>query len=128
MNGFSSDVMSILKANGVLEREGAGLIFTETDRNANELFEILLKNQYVVTNKRTKIVFNFDYVVMPVGWNWERLLYAFSVVSIGGIIVIPANTFVQDRYVSRFGEFTGTRVQYGNNYYIVIKNGLDYGN
>ena len=128
MNGFSSDVISILKTNGVLEREGAGLIFTDTSSDAGDLFETLLKDKYVVANKRTKIVFNYDYVIIPKGWNWEVLLYAFSVVSIGGAIVLEVSKFWQDRYVSRFGEFTGTKVKYGDNYYLVIKNGLDYGN
>lgn len=128
MNGFSTDIVAILKTNGVLEREGAGLILTDTSREANELFEALSKDKYVVANKRTKIVFNYDYVVLPLGWNWETLLYALSVISEGGVIVVQANRYMQDRYVSKFGGFTGTKVKYGDNYYIVIKNGLDYGN
>lgn len=128
MNGFSNDVKSILKTNGLLQKEGAGLVLTDTSRDAMDLYDELLKDGYVVANKRTKSVFNYDYVVMPIGWNWETLLYSLSVLSVGGAIIIQANQYMQERYVSRFGEFTGTKVRYGDNYYIVIKNGLDYGN
>lgn len=128
MNGFSNDVRAILKANGLLEKEGAGLVLTDTSRDAMDLYTELLKEGYVVANKRTKVVFNYDFIVMPIGWNWETLLYAFSVLSVGGAVVIQANQYMQDRYISRFGGFTATKVKYGDNYYVVIKNGLDYGN
>jgi len=127
MSGFKDDVISILRHNSILQKESVGFVMTETSTLAEELFQELKERKFLVTNKRTKLVLQYDYVVIPSGYNWENFLYAFSVLSTGGVIVLEANEKVwSDKYVSLFGGFTGTKVRYEDRIYIVIHGGVDY--
>lgn len=126
MNG--SDIISILRSNIILQRESLGYIETGASEEAQELVKRIKGMGFIVVSKRVKPVLLFDYVVLLGTWNCESLLYAFGAISKGGIIVVEAGKAWDERYVSRFGEFTATRVSYGDRYYVVIKGGMDYGN
>jgi hypothetical protein len=127
MSGFKDDVISILRQNSMLQREGVGLVLLNGNDSV-DLFDAITEMKFPVLNKRTKPFVNFDYVVIPKGYHLENLLYAFSAVSTGGIIIVEANNAIWDEhYVSRAYNFTGTRVRYEDRFYMVIHAGVDYG-
>ena len=127
MSGFKSDVISILRDNVLLHGEAMGWIVGST-----ELYEELTKKKFPVTEKADKLVFLFDYVVISAAKRtFDSLLKALTSLSNLGVIVVEI-TDVQDRYDkeyrSYFGGFAARKLKYQDRAYLVIRQGLDYGN
>lgn len=131
MSGFKDDVLSILKANHILQKESIGLVALDGFffPEVQELYDYLVENKYIVVSKRVKEVINFDYIVFPLGnYSTEDIIYALSNLSVGGIIVLEVSGIDwNDRYISRFGGFTANKVKFNGTYYVVIHGGMDYG-
>lgn len=133
MNGFKDDVISILKDNTMFHADASGWIVQQhTLPKTSELIRELQDRKFAVIGRHNKEVFRFDYVVISkehLTPNW--LLAAFAKLSENGIIIIELednSLAFANQYVSRFGGFTGTKVKYNGNYYLVIHSGVDYGN
>jgi hypothetical protein len=129
MSGFKDHVIGILRDNLMLHGESIGWVL-ESD---GELSKELEKRKMLFSaDKRLKDVFLLDYVVLSGTYAVTPLvLKAFSLLSKLGIIIIDATgwhpTYIRE-YVSVFGNFTATPLNYGNRQYLVIHAGGDYGN
>lgn len=98
----------------------------------SELLEMLRNNGFPVTDRYGKPVVLFDYIVLNRYYDDAiSLLDALSSLSIGGLLVLELHSDRKNYkpvYKSMFANFTGTVVKYGDNMYLVIHNGADYGN
>lgn len=133
MNGFKDDVISILRDNVMLHGEAIGWIMTNPRVTMTaDLYKYMVDNKYPVTPRSEKSVLYYDYIVIDrYTRSVTNLLRAFANVSENGLIVIEISDELpnfSDRYVSKYGNFTATRVQYGDRYYLVLRTGVDYGN
>ena len=82
MSGFREDVISILRQNAVLQKESIGYIVGGKYESASmELYKELKSLGHIVARGRTKPVVRYDYVVIPINWSIETLLYALSISS-----------------------------------------------
>jgi hypothetical protein len=133
MNGFKEDVISILRDNVLLHAEAMGLLL---DGDSNEETRGLLKDlqdrKLPVTDAVEKHVFNFDYVVLHRDSLFvNTLIRALSLVSKMGMIILDVtgkSDMFRKEYFSKFGDFSIHKLIYEDRAYLVIKNGMDYGN
>lgn len=133
MSGFKDDVVSILRDNVMLHGEAMGWIMTNPRVTmTKELYEYLVEQKFPVTPKSEKSVLYFDYIVIDrYTRSVNNVLRALANLSPNGLLIIEISDELpnfKDRYVSVFANFTGIRVQYQDRYYLVIRNGADYGN
>lgn len=132
MNGFKDDIISILRSNVMLHAEASGWIIQQHILpKTSELLKDLQDRKFAVIGRHKKPMFLFDYVIISIEHltvNW--LLSAFGTLKDNGLIILEVTDHslaFANRYVSNFGFFTATKVTYGDNKYIVIRKGLDYG-
>ena len=129
MSGFKDDVLSILRDNLMLHGETVGWVLSEDVELVTELEK---RKLLLIKTKFPKRVFLIDYVVLAKEYiSVSFLLRAFSLLSKMGIIILDVsnwNSKLVDEYISVFGNFVGTPLNYGNRQYIVIHAGADYGN
>ena len=125
--------MAILRDNVLLHAEASGWIVQQHILpKTSELLKELQDRKMAVIGRHGKPIFLFDFIVISVEHltpNW--LLSAFSVLNNNGIIILEITDFrfsFANEYKSRFGNFTGTKVKYGDNTYLVIHQGVDYAN
>ena len=131
MNGFKDNVISILRDNLMLHGEALGcLLASERHDEARRLYAELVERKLPIARKMEKQVFYYDYVVITAEFGIQTLIAAFSSLSENGIIIleIPNDFLYDDRYVSKFANFTGTKIKFGREQYLVIHSGVDYGN
>lgn len=133
MSGFRDDVIAILRDNVLLHSEAMGLVMEAYSwPQTRELLKDLEDRKMPVTDRADKHVFLFDFVVIPQEWLYvHTLLRAFTLVGNLGIIIIEvtgkADLFKKE-LVSQFGNFTVTKLTYGDRAYLVVHQGADYGN
>lgn len=129
MSGFKDDVISILKTHGLPQREGGGwIVRSDKSEDGRELFFALTNKGFPVTMYPEDFMV-FDYVVMDKeNTTVPNLVEAMTHLHIGGILIIEGVPEYHKKYVSIFGNFTGTKVKYDNREYLVIHSGMDYGN
>ena len=126
MNGFSSDIVSILRSHALTTpRESIGLVYDK------ELYDELVSRGLVVARRHDKLC-RYDYIVIDRGHlSVSRLLTALTNLRICGIIVIDVTgkeEKYQGKYVNIAKGMRGTKVIYGDRTYIVLHVGKDYGN
>lgn len=133
MSGFKDDVISILRDNVMLHAEAMGLVLdADAGEESRELLQELQKRKFPVTDRVDKHVFMFDYIVIHRDYLFiSSLLQAFSWAGRQGIVILDitgkADMFSK-RLVSAFGGFIVQKLIYQDRAYLVIKNGVDYGN
>jgi hypothetical protein len=128
MSGFRDDVISILRQNDLYHKTATGLVLGKSN---DGLLEELQKKGFPVIGHFEKDVILFDYIVMNRFYEDARsLMSAFASVNVGGLIIMELDDGDDygKTYVSQFGSFTATKVKYGDNQYLVIHSGVDYGN
>ena len=132
MNGFSQDIISILKHNVMHHSSSLGLILGATD--IEEAFTALRQlhlNGLLVESKLNDFV-RFDYIVIPKQLlNVRKFLSCLTRLASGGIMVLEI-TGSEDKYEDKYlnmvgGTMSGTKVRYQDRSYIVIHTGEDYG-
>lgn len=133
MSGFKDDVISILRDNVLLHGEALGWIITQhTIPESSELYKELQDRKFPVTNKLTKPVIRFDYIIIPklhltITW----FLKALEMLAIGGMIIMDVtgyNYAFDAEYKIPFGSFTARKLIYGDRIYMVVHSGVDYAN
>lgn len=133
MSGFKDDVISILRDNVLLHAEAMGLIMAAEDHwETRELLKYLENEKLPVSGKVEKIVLLFDYVIMHRELVCTlAFLDAFANVGKMGIIIVDVSdepSSYESVYKSYFGNFTVSKLKYGNRTYLVFHKGVDYGN
>jgi hypothetical protein len=127
MNGFEADIVSILKHNNMLHSESRGLVLHE------EEFVYKLWEQYkVVASFEIGSLTKYDYIVLDGKvLTVPRLVEALSLLSENGLLVLEVTIEegkFSKRYLSKFANFTATKVKYEERVYMIIHQGVDYGN
>lgn len=133
MNGFKDDILSILRDNVMLHGEAMGYIMQGAYWDeARELVEYLQENKYPVTEKASKPVLNYDYIVIyKEVLSLSKLFYGLSLLSNLGILIVDITkespTFRAD-YNIKWAGFRASKLIYGTRAYLVLRKGMDYGN
>jgi len=137
MSGFKDNVILILRNNGVLQGESVGWVvkskrgFGKTEQQTTELIEAIRAMKFLVVGNPQKPIVLFDYVVMDSfnQYNTPALLKALDNLKEDGIIIVQVTPgLYQSKYTSRLGSFTITKLELGNEDYLVFHSGVDYGN
>ena len=133
MSGFKDNVILILRHNGMLQGESVGWVVTGNNNfnKTEELTQALRDMKFLVVNNPQKPVVLFDYVVIDSYRQYDtpKLLKALDNLKEDGIIIVQVTPgLYQDKYVSRLGAFTITKVKLGEEEYLVFHTGVDYGN
>lgn len=133
MSGFKDDVISILKTNSMLHGEAIGWIFYDRIKSPKvfELLSDLQKRKLPVVSHFEKEVFRYSYIVLSNEYlTFADLFDALSSLAPQGIIIIEdwlGDLPFKDKYVVPFAKITITKVKFEDRIYMVIHEGVDYG-
>lgn len=130
MNGFSQDIISILRHCVMFHKEAKGLLVgAKTNEKTKELFKELKERGLLVSDKRERIF--WDYIVIPSELLSIRVLItAITEIDTGGIVIIEVtgkDKRYEDRYKGSVGNLGVTKVFYEERSYLVIHTGDEYG-
>lgn len=133
MSGFKDDVLNILRENVLLHGEAIGWIVRNHAKHPDnwELLKYLEEKRFPVTDKETKPVIKFDYIVIDKrNLNLATLLKAFSLLANQGVVImeITDNPKKFEKHYNLFGTLSVTRVIYEDRHYLVVHSGVDYAN
>lgn len=130
MNGFELDIISILRHNNMFHQESMGLIMGCGTGYAGNLLDMLYAYKLKVSGKSEKV--RWDYIVIPSYILSIRTLFqALDAVNHNGIVIAEItgkDDKYLDRYKTRLGGLTVTKVLYDNRAYLIIHAGEEYGN
>lgn len=128
MNGFSNDVVSMLKHSYMYHGESIGLVIGN-----NELASTL-ESLGLLVSVDDKLSDNWDYIVVS-GENVgvRVLIKCLTQLRNCGIIILeltnkPNVKKYADRYSNASAGFYATKVMYDDRVYLIIHQGYDYGN
>jgi len=132
MNGFSQDIISILKHNVMYHHSAIGLILNGDEfPNSFSLVQVLRLNRYLIETKIDKMI-KYDYIVINRGsLNVRMFLSCLTSLSAGGILILEitgSDSRYEDKYLNLIGgTMSATKIRYEDRSYIVIHTGEDYG-
>ncbi len=129
MNGFKDDVITILRNHMLVQKNAIG--FIPGQAGTGELIKYLADSGVLVVTKNEKPIVQFDFVVFNKFYtDLHNFLYALATTSVGGVIVLDVTNdphLFKERYVSLFAGITATKVKFEDRSYLVVHNGVDYG-
>lgn len=131
MSGFNDDIISILKHTNMCHDKSLGFISgILSDERMGNLLDQLSKLNLKVSGRRNGIT--WDYIVIPNKIVSARtVLQAMSSLNSGGIIILEISENqrkYQEKYLRIGTNYSATKVQYEDRYYLIIHTGEDYGN
>jgi hypothetical protein len=128
MSGFKDDVVSILRNHLLVQKNAIGYIPGKAD--TEELKKYLEDEGVLIVSKNEKPIVQFDFVVYNRYFtDLHTFLYALATTTIGGLIILELHdvALYKERYVSLFAGITATKVKFEDRQYLVVHNGVDYG-
>lgn len=132
MSGFKDDVLAILRDNVLLHGEAMGwIVGGGFSGHTSELYNELVSRNFPVTDRRTKPVILYDYIVVPSPVNMHGLLTYMCSLSRDGLLIVELDR-EKDESVPEYRSvalgFYAHRLVYNGRTYLVIHTGADYGN
>lgn len=132
MNGFSYDIISILKHNVMYHYSTIGLILNgEECEDTKELLNHLSTFGYMAEDNLDKLT-RYDYIVINrTNLTIRKFLSCLTSLDRGGIIILDvtgSDSKYEDKYLNMIGgTMSATKLRYEDRSYIVIHTGEDYG-
>lgn len=127
MSGFKEHLVEILKTNNLLHGDSIGMVFFDA-----EICEYLYDKYKVLASSDAVDLNEFDYIFVKSKFiTLQFVMKLFTYLNDNGILILeitPESVKFDKKYLSKFGNFTGTKVTYDDKTYLIIHSGVDYGN
>ena len=133
MNGFSADVISILKHCNMCHTSSYGVVLGGTSiEDGKNVYDYLSQLGLRVASGYMKHISMWDYIIIPRKQSSvRRLVEALTSLNSLGIIIVETtgtDAKIEERYSNVNSQLSATRVVYEDRSYLVVHTGNEYGN